>query len=174
MRVLILAKKRLNEAGITGVRLACCDGERPTFPPSSFEIVAASDVIEHTPSPDAFVAACADLLVPEGLLFLATPNRFSLSLEPHVRLWGVGFLPRRLALWRDARRRIEERTSWLCVRLAMEGCVLSPPLSSSACSSATGCDRRSSPRRCPSPRKASIAGLSCASSGPTTVCVPSR
>jgi SAM-dependent methyltransferase len=80
------------------VGLACCDGERPAFPPSSFEIVAASDVIEHTPSPDAFVAACGDLLVPEGILFLATPNRFSLSLEPHVRLWGVGFLPRRLAL----------------------------------------------------------------------------
>jgi SAM-dependent methyltransferase len=98
LRVLILAKKRLHEAGITGVGLACCDGERPAFPPSSFEIVAASDVIEHTPSPDAFVAACGDLLVPGGILFLATPNRFSLSLEPHVRLWGVGFLPRRLAL----------------------------------------------------------------------------
>src|SRR5205807_1562819 len=34
---------------------------------------------------------------PGGLLFLATPNRYSLGLEPHVRLWGVGFLPRRLA-----------------------------------------------------------------------------
>jgi SAM-dependent methyltransferase len=98
MRMLILAKKRLDEAGITDVRLACSDGERPAFSPSSFEIVAASDVVEHTPSPDAFVAACSDLLVPEGLLFLATPNRFSLSLEPHVRLWGVGFLPRPLGL----------------------------------------------------------------------------
>jgi SAM-dependent methyltransferase len=98
MRVLVLAKKRLSEAAIAGVRLACCDGERPAFPRSSFEVVAASDVIEHTPSPDVFVAACSDLLVPDGLLFLATPNRFSLSLEPHVRLWGVGFLPRRLAL----------------------------------------------------------------------------
>lgn len=98
MRVLVLAQKRLTEAAISGVRLACCDGERPAFPRSSFDIVAASDVIEHTPSPDAFVAACSDLLVPDGLLFLATPNRFSLSLEPHVRLWGVGFLPRRVAL----------------------------------------------------------------------------
>ena len=97
MRVLILAKKRLTEASLTGVRLACCDGERPVFPPASFDVVAASDVIEHTPSPDAFVAACGDLLVPGGMLFLATPNRFSLSLEPHVRLWGVGFLPRPLA-----------------------------------------------------------------------------
>jgi hypothetical protein len=37
------------------------------------------------------------MLNPGGLLFLATPNRFSLGLEPHVRLWGVGFLPRSLA-----------------------------------------------------------------------------
>jgi hypothetical protein len=34
---------------------------------------------------------------PRGILFLATPNRFSLSLEPHVRLWGIGFLPRGVA-----------------------------------------------------------------------------
>jgi hypothetical protein len=31
------------------------------------------------------------------MLFLATPNRYSLALEPHVRLWGVGFLPRAIA-----------------------------------------------------------------------------
>ncbi|MBI5105225.1 MAG: hypothetical protein HZB46_09635, partial [Solirubrobacterales bacterium] len=42
-------------------------------------------------------AGCAALLRPGGVLFLATPNRFSLGLEPHVRLWGVGWLPRSLA-----------------------------------------------------------------------------
>lgn len=98
LRVLILAKKRLAEAGLAGVRLACCDGERLPFSPSSFDIVAGSDVIEHTPSPRSFIASCAAMLRSGGLLFLATPNRFSLSLEPHVRLWGVGFLPRPLAL----------------------------------------------------------------------------
>jgi 2-polyprenyl-3-methyl-5-hydroxy-6-metoxy-1,4-benzoquinol methylase/uncharacterized protein YbaR (Trm112 family) len=97
LRVLVVAKKRLAEAGMPGVRLACCDGERLPLPPSSFEVVAASDVIEHTPSPPAFVASVAEMLESGGLLFLATPNRFSLSLEPHVRLWGVGFLPRWLA-----------------------------------------------------------------------------
>jgi hypothetical protein len=29
-------------------------------------------------------------------MVLATPNRFSLAPEPHVGVWGVGFLPRRL------------------------------------------------------------------------------
>jgi SAM-dependent methyltransferase len=97
MRALVLAKKRLTEAGITTVRLVCCSGEEPSFPPGSFDIIAASDVIEHTAHPDRFLAACSDLLAPGGTIFLATPNRFSLSLEPHVRLWGVGFLPRWLA-----------------------------------------------------------------------------
>jgi hypothetical protein len=57
----------------------------------------ASDVIEHAARPRDFVAGCARMLKPDGLLFLATPNRFSLALEPHVRLWGVGLLPRPLA-----------------------------------------------------------------------------
>jgi len=29
-----------------------------------------------------------------GILFLSTPNRYSLTVEPHTYLWGVGFLPR--------------------------------------------------------------------------------
>lgn len=99
MPALVLARKRLTEAGATAVRLVCCTGEEPVFAPSSFDVIAASDVIEHTSRPHAFLASCRDLLKPGGTIFLATPNRFSLSLEPHVRLWGVGFLPRRLARW---------------------------------------------------------------------------
>src|SRR5207244_974333 len=30
-----------------------------------------------------------------GMIFLATPNRFSITPEPHVHVWGVGFLPRK-------------------------------------------------------------------------------
>ena len=97
MRWLILARKRLAEAGIDNVRLVCCAAERPPFEPDSFDVVAASDVIEHVASHDAFVAGCNDVLGPGGMAFIATPNRFSLGLEPHVRLWGVGFLPRPLA-----------------------------------------------------------------------------
>jgi 2-polyprenyl-3-methyl-5-hydroxy-6-metoxy-1,4-benzoquinol methylase len=98
MRWLVLAKKRLEETGVERVRLVCCAPEDPAYVPGSFDVVGASDVIEHTQRPSAFVAGCARLLAPGGVLFLATPNRFSLGLEPHVRLWGVGFLPRPLAL----------------------------------------------------------------------------
>ena len=97
MRWLILAKKRLGEAEIETVKLLCCAAEDPPFPPGSFDIVAASDVVEHVADQERFVRGCRRLLRSGGLLFLATPNRFSLGLEPHVRLWGVGLLPRGLA-----------------------------------------------------------------------------
>ena len=97
LRWLVLARKRLLDLGLDRVRLACCAAEDPPFPRGSFDVVAASDVIEHVPEQRAFAAGCARTLRPGGVLFLATPNRFSLGLEPHVRLWGVGWLPRPLA-----------------------------------------------------------------------------
>jgi SAM-dependent methyltransferase len=97
LRWLVLARRRLSDLGLDRVRLACFGAEQPPFPAGAFDVVAASDVIEHVPDQRAFVAGCERALRPGGLLFLATPNRFSLGLEPHVRLWGVGWLPRRLA-----------------------------------------------------------------------------
>lgn len=69
----------------------------PPFRPGAFALIAAGDVIEHVASQHRFAAASARILEPGGVLFLATPNRYSLSLEPHVRLWEVGMLPRGLA-----------------------------------------------------------------------------
>lgn len=97
LRWLVLARKRLRDAGLDEVRLACFAAEEPPFEASSFDVVMASDVIEHVPDQRAFAAGAGRVLRPGGTLFLATPNRFSLGLEPHVRLWGVGWLPRPLA-----------------------------------------------------------------------------
>jgi ubiquinone/menaquinone biosynthesis C-methylase UbiE len=98
LRWLVLARKRLQEAGLVDrVELVACAAESMPFPDGSFDVVAASDVIEHVQDTDRVVAECARVLRPGGLLFLATPNRYSLGLEPHVRLWGVGYLPRSLA-----------------------------------------------------------------------------
>lgn len=97
MRWMVLAQKRLAEAGAGAVELACCSAEELPFPAGTFDVVVAADVIEHVADQRDFVAACHTVLRPGGMLFLATPNRLSLGLEPHVRVWGVGFLPRRLA-----------------------------------------------------------------------------
>lgn len=97
MRWLVLARKRLSDLGRGDVHLVCCSAEDPPFKPGYFDVVAASDVIEHAARQPAFLAGCARALRAGGTLFLATPNRFSLGLEPHVRLWGVGWLPRTVA-----------------------------------------------------------------------------
>jgi 2-polyprenyl-3-methyl-5-hydroxy-6-metoxy-1,4-benzoquinol methylase len=97
MSWLVLARRRLVEAGAGDVQLVCFDAAQPPFEADSFDVVVAADVIEHVPDPAAFVRGCSRVLRAGGLLFVSTPNRFSLGLEPHVRLWGVGYLPRGLA-----------------------------------------------------------------------------
>lgn len=97
MRWLVLARRRLHDLGCHDVELVCCSAEEPPFREGCFDVVGASDVIEHAARQADFVTGCAKILRDGGMLFLATPNRFSLGLEPHVRLWGVGWLPRGLA-----------------------------------------------------------------------------
>jgi ubiquinone/menaquinone biosynthesis C-methylase UbiE len=113
MRWLVLARKRMEELEVD-VELACCGAEALPFADEAFDVVIAGDVVEHVADQRLFVRECARVLMPGGMLFLATPNRYSLALEPHVRLWGVGFLPRRAARWYVERVR---RTPYDHVRL---------------------------------------------------------
>jgi SAM-dependent methyltransferase len=95
LRWLLVARKRLDEEGLAHVRLVCGCAERLPFRDRSFGGVVAGDVIEHVADQAATLAEAHRVLVPGGRLFLAAPNRFSLAPEPHVQVWGVGFLPRR-------------------------------------------------------------------------------
>jgi SAM-dependent methyltransferase len=58
--------------------------------------VVSLDVIEHVGNPTCYLKEIDRITAPGGHIALATPNRFSLSAEPHVSIWGVGWLPRRL------------------------------------------------------------------------------
>lgn len=95
LRWLLVAKKRLEEDGLTNMRLVCGCAERLPFLDHSFSRIIAGDVIEHVSDQSACLAEAHRVLVPGGAVFLASPNRFSLAPEPHVQVWGVGFLPRR-------------------------------------------------------------------------------
>ena len=95
LRWLIVARKRLDEEGLAHVPLACGCAERLPFADRTFAGVVAGDVIEHVADQAATLAEAHRVLRPGGRLFLASPNRFSLAPEPHVQVWGVGFLPRR-------------------------------------------------------------------------------
>jgi SAM-dependent methyltransferase len=95
LRWLLVARKRLDEEGLASFRLVCGCAERLPFRDRSFGGVVAGDVIEHVADQGRTLAEAYRVLTPGGRLFLAAPNRFSLAREPHVQVWGVGFLPRR-------------------------------------------------------------------------------
>ena len=105
---LILAKKQIEESGRDAI-LTCASADQLPFPADSFRVAVARDVIEHVPSPGGLLRESHRVLARGGLVFLATPNRWSLALEPHVKLWGVGFLPKAL---RDRYVRLVRRVSF--------------------------------------------------------------
>lgn len=101
LRYLVLTRKRLHGRGV----VLAAEAERLPFRDGGFGGVIAADVIEHLADPQRALAEMGRVLAPGAPLFLSTPNRFSLTPEPHVGLWGVGYLPRRWANGYVRRRR---------------------------------------------------------------------
>ncbi len=139
MRWLLVARKRLDEEGLPHIRLVCGNAERMPFRGETFAAVVAGDVIEHVADQAATLSESHRVLKPGGRLFLASPNRFSLAPEPHVGVWGVGFLPRR---WMGPYVRLVRRRDFRAIRTLTyagwtqttrrspfgEGSIVCPPL----------------------------------------------
>jgi len=94
MDLLVLAKKLVIEYDLKNVTLACAVAERLPFSSDFFDLVLASHVIEHLPDQEGGMREAYRILRPGGGICFDSPNRFSVSYEPHVQLLGVGFLPR--------------------------------------------------------------------------------
>lgn len=93
---LLVAAKRMIEAHGGTATLACAYAESLPLASESVAAVTMYDVIEHVDDPGRVVTEACRVVRPGGYLAISTPNRFSLAAEPHVFLWGVGWLPRRL------------------------------------------------------------------------------
>jgi SAM-dependent methyltransferase len=92
---MIIAAKRIHECGLAGkVSLVAAPLEQRVFPDDTFDIVKCTDVIEHVAVVDLSCQELVRVLKRRGALFMLTPNKWSFwSSEPHVRMWGVQFLP---------------------------------------------------------------------------------
>lgn len=92
LRWLVIAQKRLAEAGATA-DLICADIAASPLPPESFARIAATDLFEHLPDPVLGARALRHLARPGARLIVTGANRFTLARYPLAGLWGVGFLP---------------------------------------------------------------------------------
>lgn len=93
---LIITKKYLEKKGIAGsVQLVCACSESLPFGIESFDVVNMRSVIEHVEDERRSMQEIHRILRKGGILLMETPNRYTFHKEPHVRVFGVGFVPRR-------------------------------------------------------------------------------
>ena len=93
MRWLVLARKRPTLRGAAHT-LVCANGEFLPFRDRSFARVISVGTLEHCRRAEDVLSESARVLCSGGDAVIRTTNRFTLLPEPHVDLWGVGFLPR--------------------------------------------------------------------------------
>lgn len=70
-------------------RFFVSDGEA-LFVKETFDVVVASEVLEHVPDPNRFMAVCDRLLKPDGILILTVPNGYGPGELAISSLWLGG------------------------------------------------------------------------------------
>jgi len=96
LRWLVVARRRAELAGVS-VELICCNAEHLPFANATFARVASVGTIEHCADAQQVLGEARRVLSPNGDIRIRTVNRFTILPEPHVNVWGVGFVPRRMA-----------------------------------------------------------------------------
>jgi 2-polyprenyl-3-methyl-5-hydroxy-6-metoxy-1,4-benzoquinol methylase len=73
--------------------------EAAELPLASFDAITMDNVLEHLAEPVQALRRCRELLAPEGLLWMATPNFSSTGLSTYGIDWVGLEAPRHLVLW---------------------------------------------------------------------------
>ena len=107
MRWLVVAKRRAELAGVL-VDFVCCNAEYLPFADKRFARVVSVGTIEHCIDATRALNESRRVLVAGGDARVRTVNRYTIMPEPHVGVWGVGYVPRRMAdryvQWRSGQR----------------------------------------------------------------------
>ncbi|MGI8497098.1 MAG: methyltransferase domain-containing protein [Gemmatimonadaceae bacterium] len=110
LRWLVVARRR---TGVRSEQLVCGNGEHLPFANAQFGRVFSVSTLEHCRDAGAVMREGHRVLGGGGTMHVKTTNRFTLLPEPHVHVWGVGFLPRRWAdgyvRWRSGQRYVHHR-----------------------------------------------------------------
>src|SRR3954454_17598967 len=107
-RWLVAARRRLADHGLS-VPLHAASADRLPWADGQFDAVVADSVLEHLDDPALALREWARVLRPGGRLIVWSPNRYTLTTDPHLGLWGLGWLPRS---WLPTYLRLRGRGSW--------------------------------------------------------------
>jgi SAM-dependent methyltransferase len=92
----LIVARRMIEAHGGRATLCAALCEALPIPDGSAPAIASLDVIEHCVDQRRHLREIDRIAAAGAPFALATPNRFSVTAEPHVGVWGVGWLPARL------------------------------------------------------------------------------
>jgi SAM-dependent methyltransferase len=112
LRWLVAARKR---PGATGPRraLVCACAEALPLPDGAMSRVLSLGAFEHLSAAGRAAVEARRVLATGGVMRLRTLNRYTPLAEPHVNVWGVGWVPRRWAdsyvRWRSGQRYLFHR-----------------------------------------------------------------
>ncbi len=87
---------RIQQMGINNVHLFKTSLEKLPFTKEQFAAIGCIQVLEHVHDQQRVIEKFFTCLSPNGLLYLSTPNRYSIKPEVHTKIWGVSYLPKKL------------------------------------------------------------------------------
>src|SRR5262249_6655822 len=90
---LVVARRRLADRGLS-VPLVGAEAARLPWADASFDAVVADSLLEHLDDPATALREWHRVVRPGGRLIVWSPNRWSALTDPHVGLWGLGWMPR--------------------------------------------------------------------------------
>lgn len=108
-RWLVVASRR-PELATGGQQLVCCNAEHLPFADATYARVVSAGTLEHCGDATATICEATRVLRCGSRLRIRTVNRYTLLREPHVGVWGVGFVPRR---WSDGYVRLRSQQRYL-------------------------------------------------------------
>ena len=118
-RWLVICRARLLEQKVQAT-LVCANAEYLPFRDSTFDSITALDLLEHVRDPALAVNEARRVSRPASKSFSLTNNRYGRLWEPHVGVWGVGFLPRAKQVPYVARKRPDLREYRIRLRSVRE------------------------------------------------------
>ena len=86
-RWLVVGAARLRELGVSAT-LVCANAEFLPFSAESFDSISAIDLLEHLPQPLLAVKEAVRVSRPGAKSVYRINNRFALTPEPHIHMWG--------------------------------------------------------------------------------------